>query len=175
MFEHVGLAQLRRAQQRQVEGAGFELLQPLLLPGEHLDPLELLLDSQLGSDVLYERDEQVSIVTLNRPEKLNALNASTISELGRAIAEVRSREDIRGLIVTGAGRAFCAGLDLKQSGARRNSEGANMRGPDAGLLGQRRISEIVMRMRRCGQPIIPGQASTPTTSPPGDTSCAAVS
>lgn len=59
-------------------------------------------------------DDRVATLTVNRPDKLNALNDATIAELGRAIEEVREREDIGGLIVTGAGRAFVAGADISE-------------------------------------------------------------
>jgi enoyl-CoA hydratase len=58
--------------------------------------------------------EKIGTLTVNRPDKLNALNDATIDELGRAIAEVTSRDDIAGLIVTGAGRAFIAGADISE-------------------------------------------------------------
>jgi enoyl-CoA hydratase len=56
----------------------------------------------------------IATLTVNRPDKLNALNAVTMRELGQAINEVRDREDVRGLIVTGAGRAFIAGADISE-------------------------------------------------------------
>jgi len=56
----------------------------------------------------------IATLTVNRPDKLNALNAATMAELGDAISEVRSRDDIGGLIVTGAGRAFVAGADISE-------------------------------------------------------------
>jgi enoyl-CoA hydratase len=56
----------------------------------------------------------IATLTVNRPDKLNALNSSTMRELGEAIREVRIRGDIAGLIVTGAGRAFVAGADIAE-------------------------------------------------------------
>ncbi len=58
--------------------------------------------------------DRIGTLTVNRPDKLNALNDATIAELGRAIDEVRVRDDIGGLIVTGAGRAFVAGADISE-------------------------------------------------------------
>lgn len=58
--------------------------------------------------------DHIATLTVNRPDKLNALNDATIDELGNAIDEVRSRSDIAGLIVTGAGRAFVAGADISE-------------------------------------------------------------
>lgn len=59
-------------------------------------------------------ENRIATLTVNRPDKLNALNNATIAELGRAIDEVTAREDIGGLIVTGAGRAFIAGADISE-------------------------------------------------------------
>ena len=59
-------------------------------------------------------ENRVATLTVNRPDKLNALNDATIAELGMAIDEVRSRGDVAGLIVTGAGRAFVAGADIAE-------------------------------------------------------------
>lgn len=59
-------------------------------------------------------DNRIATLTVNRPDKLNALNDATIAELGQAIDEVRTRDDIAGLIVTGAGRAFIAGADISE-------------------------------------------------------------
>src|SRR6185437_5780010 len=97
--------------------------------------------------LLIEKKGAVDWVTMNRPEALNSLNTTLVDELLDYFGNLYFDRSTRIVVLRGAGRAFCAGLDLKQSGARRNSEGANVRGPDAGLLGQRRISEIVMRMR----------------------------
>ena len=58
--------------------------------------------------------DRIATITVNRPDKLNALNAATIGELGDAIDEVRQRDDIGGAVLTGAGRAFVAGADISE-------------------------------------------------------------
>jgi enoyl-CoA hydratase len=58
--------------------------------------------------------DRIATITLNRPDKLNALNDATIAELGMAIDEARMRQDVGGVIVTGAGRAFVAGADINE-------------------------------------------------------------
>ena len=64
----------------------------------------------------YEVAEGVATVTLNRPDKLNALNTVMLEEL-LAVLELADADDaVRALIVTGAGRAFCAGADLSEGG-----------------------------------------------------------
>jgi enoyl-CoA hydratase len=58
--------------------------------------------------------DRIATITVNRPDKLNALNDATIAELSHAIDAVRSRPDIGGAILTGAGRAFVAGADIAE-------------------------------------------------------------
>jgi enoyl-CoA hydratase len=58
--------------------------------------------------------DRIATITVNRPDKLNALNAQTIAELGQAIDEAIGRDDVAGVILTGAGRAFVAGADISE-------------------------------------------------------------
>jgi enoyl-CoA hydratase/carnithine racemase len=112
--------------------------------------------SQNYETLLIEKRGAVDWVTMNRPESLNTLNSVLVDELLDYFAKLYFDRSVRIVVLRGAGRAFCAGLDIKESTQRRNAPAPNAPagGPDAGLYGQRRISEIVMRMRRCGQPII---------------------
>lgn len=57
--------------------------------------------------------ERVAILTLNRPDKRNALSIELIAQLQAHADHLKSREDLNALIITGAGRSFCAGMDLK--------------------------------------------------------------
>jgi len=66
--------------------------------------------------ILYSIDEQILTITLNRPEKLNAYNATMQAELIDAFDKADADDNVRAIIVTGAGRGFCAGADLS-SGA----------------------------------------------------------
>jgi len=77
-------------------------------------PHHLNLGTMAYQFLSLEATDRVATLTVNRPDKLNALNDATIAELGSAIEEVRSRDDIAGLIVTGAGRAFIAGADISE-------------------------------------------------------------
>jgi enoyl-CoA hydratase/carnithine racemase len=93
-------------------------------------------------------EDGVIWATLDRPERLNALNRPLIEELRHFFTDLRERHDVRVIVLRGAGTSFCAGLDLKEYGS-------NDRGDQSqGLISQRRISEIVIAMRRCPQPII---------------------
>lgn len=58
--------------------------------------------------------DRIATITVNRPDKLNALNDATIKELGVAIDEARARNDVGAVILTGAGRAFVAGADISE-------------------------------------------------------------
>jgi len=66
--------------------------------------------------VLVDEDRGVGVVTLNRPERMNAFTERLGLELRHAIAAFDVRDDIRAIVVTGAGRAFCAGADLEAGG-----------------------------------------------------------
>ena len=66
--------------------------------------------------LLVERRDGVAVLTLNRPEAMNALNGALRRALAEALAEAQADPETRALILTGAGRAFCAGLDLKELG-----------------------------------------------------------
>ena len=58
----------------------------------------------------------VAILTMNRPDRLNAINTDVMREMSAAVAQVRGDDEIRALVLTGAGRGFCAGADLMGSG-----------------------------------------------------------
>lgn len=64
--------------------------------------------------LLFEVADRIATITVNRPDKLNALNDGTIAELGVAIDEAVRRDDVAGVLLTGAGRAFVAGADISE-------------------------------------------------------------
>jgi enoyl-CoA hydratase len=72
-----------------------------------------------------ERDGAVAIVTLNRPEALNALNRALRMEICRVFEELKADADIRAVVLTGSGRAFTAGVDLKEAGQTGFALGAD--------------------------------------------------
>src|SRR5690242_3208200 len=76
--------------------------------------------------ILVDLKDGVATITLNRPERLNAYTATMGAELHRAFAELDQNDDARVIVVTGAGRAFCAGADLSSGGGTfdRNRPGA---------------------------------------------------
>lgn len=62
----------------------------------------------------FDVADRIATITVNRPDKLNALNDATIAELGRAIDEANAREDVGAVLLTGAGRSFVAGADISE-------------------------------------------------------------
>ena len=63
--------------------------------------------------IIYEKSEGIATITLNRPERMNAFTNQMIEEWYRALLDANADEDVRVIIVTGAGRGFCAGVDLE--------------------------------------------------------------
>ncbi len=67
--------------------------------------------------LLYEVRDRVATITLNRPEKLNALSVQLMREITLALGEAEQDEDVRCVVITGAGRGFCSGADLAENQA----------------------------------------------------------
>ncbi|REK09554.1 MAG: enoyl-CoA hydratase [Actinobacteria bacterium] len=66
------------------------------------------------STITYETAERVATITLNRPDRLNAINDTMPGEIRSAVEEANHDDDVHVIVLTGAGRAFCAGYDLKE-------------------------------------------------------------
>ncbi len=84
----------------------------------------------MAETVLYEKRGNVVIMTLNRPDALNSINRQLRHDLADAITQFDGEEDSYVGIITGAGRAFCAGRDLKER-ASDNAEGVQARARDS--------------------------------------------
>src|SRR3989449_10042996 len=80
---------------------------------------------------LYDVADGVAPPTLNRPDRLNAVNATVIRELVAAFDRADADDGVRVVIVTGAGRAFCAGADLGGGGTTFDGRGATSPPPSA--------------------------------------------
>jgi enoyl-CoA hydratase/carnithine racemase len=80
------------------------------------------------SELLVERDGPVAILTLNRPERLNAISGPMLTALSESLVECDRDPGVRVIILTGAGRGFCAGLDLQDA-----ASGAGIGGGGGGL------------------------------------------
>ena len=98
-----------------------------------------------------EVDGSITWLTLSRPHNLNALSATMVNELEDFLRELSSNRQTRVVIMRGAGRAFCAGLDLKEQ--NRGGSGIGSSTSDT-VQSQRRMSDLVVAMRRAPQPFI---------------------
>lgn len=98
---------------------------------------------------LYEQHEGIATITLNRPERLNAITFEVYHELTDFIAKLRDEKDVRVVVITGAGRAFCSGGDVRDIIGE-------LQGRDAeGLLEFTRLTcELIHNMRALPKPII---------------------
>ena len=99
----------------------------------------------MESHVLYEESGSIARVTLSRPEKLNALTRAMLERLGEIFEQVDARRDLRAVILSGEGEAFCAGSDIAELSAL-DEEGARLRSE----LGQ----SVCERIETCGVPVI---------------------
>ncbi|MEX2207117.1 MAG: enoyl-CoA hydratase-related protein [Myxococcota bacterium] len=67
------------------------------------------------SELLYEKDGPIATLTLNRPERMNTISGPMLAELSEKLLTASADRDVRAIILTGSGRAFCAGLDLQDA------------------------------------------------------------
>jgi enoyl-CoA hydratase len=103
--------------------------------------------------VLVDRPRpEVAVVTLNQPDRLNALSFAMVDELHDVLDALHLDNACRVVVLTGAGRGFCSGLDLTSIEGSSTSAGTS--GPRAGLLSQSRIAELPQKLRRMQQPVI---------------------
>jgi len=102
------------------------------------------------SVLLIERANRVAALTLNRPSVLNAFNDQLLADLLAALRDAERDPDIRAIIITGAGRAFCAGQDLQSR--REIFERGDVPHLGAGL--RDRYKPLIMRLRTLEKPII---------------------
>ncbi len=63
-------------------------------------------------DLLFEKRDNVGIITLNRPEKFNAISMNMVDELEQVADEIMKDDDVRSVVLTGSGKGFCSGVDL---------------------------------------------------------------
>lgn len=104
------------------------------------------------TDIQLERQPGHSVITLNRPQRLNALSLHTVDELLSAFDEIEADADTHVVILRAAGRAFCAGIDLKE-GALDTQPGTGSKA-EARWEVQQRYSRVTLRMRELPQPLI---------------------
>src|SRR2546429_846285 len=107
----------------------------------------------MSSPVLVEDvAPHVRRLRMNRPEQLNAMTAELCQALHEELARAAAERSCRALILTGAGRGFCAGLDLHGYGAAPGNDGRDE--PRDRLANQQHMSTLVLALRALPQPVI---------------------
>ncbi|SFW97824.1 2-(1,2-epoxy-1,2-dihydrophenyl)acetyl-CoA isomerase PaaG [Marinospirillum alkaliphilum] len=99
--------------------------------------------------ILLEIDQGVALLTLNRPDSLNSFNAEMHDQMRAALSQVRKDASVRVLVITGAGRGFCAGQDLSD---RNVAPGAEV--PDLGESIEKRYNPMIRTLRDLPLPVI---------------------
>jgi enoyl-CoA hydratase/carnithine racemase len=105
-----------------------------------------------AKEVLSEDRGPVRWITLNRPEAMNAITGTMLGELNDALKAADDAASVRVIVLTGAGRAFCAGLDLKQAAAGEGIGGAGLASAGARHYSTREICTVTLQ--RLDKPVI---------------------
>jgi enoyl-CoA hydratase/carnithine racemase len=108
--------------------------------------------------IITELDEGILTITLNRPERLNAWTATMGRELIEAFDKADENDDVRAIVMTGAGRGYCAGADLASGGEtfdfRAHQEEASLLSPTEGGVPRDNGGQFTLRVFACKKPVI---------------------
>src|SRR5215210_5662568 len=104
------------------------------------------------STIEYEVRDHKAYITLNRPERLNAITAEMASELAAAVARANDDDSVRVLVVQGAGRAFSAGYDLKLYAEQGEEHQGEVWDPIRDYLGMKANTESFFSLCRAAKP-----------------------
>ena len=100
-------------------------------------------------DIIYTKEEGIATITLNRPDRLNAFSPEMMDSIYRAVEDVRKDKDMKVVIITATGRAFCSGADVKAMAQRYDQPGGEERKiPEA-----ERVSMYLL-LQKCEKPVI---------------------
>ena len=109
-------------------------------------------------EVLIDQKDRVLVITLNRPERLNAISRDMLNELSAKVVEADKDPDIRCIVLTGSGKGFCAGLDLIDTSGRIEDDKATKEQGKAANRPARRLFDLrdapINVMWHCDTPII---------------------
>lgn len=106
------------------------------------------------SELLVEKKDHVATLTLNRPERMNAISTKMLGLLGEALKDCDDDPDVRVIVLTGAGRGFCSGLDLKDAAAGTGIGGSGVLSAGGGVahISSREIPTVTLQ--RIDTPVI---------------------
>ena len=119
--------------------------------------------------IIYRKEEGIAVATLNRPDRMNALNNQMMVELGMVVSDVGSDREVRVLVITGEGRGFCAGGDFSYGEIRKGEvdpDASHRVGLEAGFTAEMEwvpgkvlddhLSQIIVGIQRLSKPVIAG-------------------
>lgn len=110
-------------------------------------------EKSLDSLILHATDNAVAWITLNRPEAMNAVTWDQRERVIALLAEASADPDVRAVVITGTGRGFCAGADLRSTPAT-GERGASEKGPGEGVPGERVAGDVARTIRIGAQRLI---------------------
>jgi len=145
-------------------GRTFDLTSvQLKLPGtsfpDELRGMSLLNKSSVShsDQVLYEASQKIATITLNRPEKLNAMSRSLLNDLEAAFERAKGDSTVKVVLLKGSGRSFCAGYDLAPDDWILTQYGADFEGPVNAVQDREDVTEVLeywLRLWKFPKPII---------------------
>ncbi len=103
-------------------------------------------------DLLYERTDGIAVIKLNRPDRMNAISVDMLARLGEVLGELDGDTNVRAIVLTGEGRGFCSGLDLKDAARGSGIGGALSGGGGASHLSTRDVPTVTLH--RIDVPVI---------------------
>jgi len=101
--------------------------------------------------IIYEKNNGIATITLNRPDKLNAINGTMSVELERALESANADDEVKVLILTGAGRGFCSGADLTTLGGSATTTSRHLVGKSPAAGG---IRSYTLQIQNFEKPVI---------------------
>ncbi len=107
--------------------------------------------------LLYDVTEQVAVITLNRPDRYNAMNELMRQELLASIRHADQSDDVRAIVITGAGKAFCSGGDMQDKAKARENQDSDDNQAKPGIIMERTTpmrDKIILAMRESDKPLI---------------------
>ena len=103
-----------------------------------------------STEILLEKNEGVAVITLNRPERFNSFTTSMYREFPRILDQLRRDDEVKAVILTGAGKGFCAGSDVSDRLGKRLKEG----GEGSRFENLQRVGEMALNITDFDKPII---------------------
>ena len=121
------------------------------------------------TQIRYEVSESIATITLNRPEKMNAFTGVMMREMLEVFDVIDADDSVRAVIVTGEGKAFCAGADL--SGGAKTFDDGDWSSPNDDRVRRDGGGQVTLRIFECKKPVIAATTSDEKAPPTLPTYC----